>query len=144
MSWEAPAAECELPSRVPLADASVRHSFGSSTVTTEAQLGLAQARQTAQWAMRWATTLEQRAACVGRAWLRFGGLLQQPSWEVPPSVASCPQGPMGEDGSPGGQVTSPTVFEGQGQGDETLTGLEPGCMGPGPGFLPPPPSSLPP
>ena len=44
---------------------------------------------------------------------------------------------MGEDGSPDGQVTLPTVFEGQGRGDETLTGLGPGCMGPGPGFLPP-------
>ncbi|KAB0396625.1 hypothetical protein E2I00_020155, partial [Balaenoptera physalus] len=65
-----PAAVCQLSSRAPLADASVRRPFGSSTVTTEAQLGLAQARQTAQCGMRWATTLEQHAACVGRAWHR--------------------------------------------------------------------------
>ena len=35
-------------------------------------------------------------------WQEFGGLLQQPPGEAP----QCgPWGPMGEDGSPGGQVT---------------------------------------
>lgn len=35
-------------------------------------------------------------------WHEFGGLLQQPPGEAP----QCgPRGPMGEDGSPGGQVT---------------------------------------